>query len=139
MKKYEKLKNYENTKFKRLVWVKKETFEEMLKFLKEEERKKNAEWWAPNKLSIKTRILMSLEYLREYRTYAHIWEDYGVSESTCYRNCIWIEKTLLKNKNFRIPWKKELKKSDNEIEVVLIDASETAIERPKKNKKEDEK
>ena len=44
MKNYEKLKKYENTKFKRLVWVKKETYEEMLKFLIKEEKKKNAKW-----------------------------------------------------------------------------------------------
>jgi hypothetical protein len=139
MKNYERMKKYTNENFKRLVWVRKETFEEMLKFLREEEKKKNAEWWAPNKLILETRLLMLLEYLREYRTYAHIWEDYGVSESTCYRNCIWIEKTLLKNKKLRIPWKKELKKGENEIEVILIDASETPIERPKKKEEEEGK
>lgn len=134
MKIYEKLISYEDGKFKRLVWVKKQTFETLLTFLKEEESKKKALWWAPNKLDLATRLLMALEYLREYRTYAHIWEDYGISESACYRNCIWIEKTILKNKDFHIPWKKELLKSDTEIEIILIDASEVAIERPKAKK-----
>lgn len=134
MKIYENLIKYEDRKFKRLVWVRKITFEKILEYLKEEENKKKAEWWAPNKLNLETRLLMTLEYLREYRTYAHIWEDYGISESSCYRNCIWIEKTILKNKDFHIPWKKELLKSDTEIEMILIDASEVAIERPKNKK-----
>jgi len=134
MKIYEKLINYKDDKFKRLVWVKKITFEKILEFLREEENKKKAEWWAPNKLDLATRLLMALEYLREYRTYAHIWEDYGISESSCYRNCIWIEKTILKNKDFHIPWKRELLKWDTKIEMILIDASEVVIERPKNKK-----
>ena len=38
MKIYENLKKYENSKFKRLVWVNKETFEVMLKHLMQEEK-----------------------------------------------------------------------------------------------------
>jgi hypothetical protein len=45
----------------------------------------------------------------------------------------WIEDTLVKSKNFRLPGRKALKKSDCEYEVILIDASESPIERPKKN------
>lgn len=77
---------------------------------------------------------MSLEYLREYRTYFHISKSYGISESTCYRNCRWIEDTLIKDGTFSLPGKKELLKSDVEYEVVLIDVTETPIERPKKRK-----
>jgi len=41
---------------------------------------------------------------------------------------------LLKHKYFPLPGKKALLKSDMEYEVVLIDATETAIERPKKDR-----
>ena len=37
-----------------------------------------------------------LEYLREYSTYFHISRNYGISESTCYRNIRWVEDTLIK-------------------------------------------
>ena len=88
----------------------------------------------PNKLAIEDRLLMALEYLREYRTYFHISRSYGISESACYRNIRWVEDTLIKDGKFSLPGRKALLKSDMEYEVVLIDATETPIERPKKNK-----
>jgi hypothetical protein len=75
---------------------------------------------------------MTLEYLREYRTYFHLGQSYGLSESACYRNCKWIENTLIKSKAFSLPGKKALLKSDTQFEVILIDATESPIERPKK-------
>jgi len=46
----------------------------------------------------------------------------------------WIEDTLIKHKDFALPGRKELLKSDMEYDVILIDATESPIERPKKNK-----
>lgn len=88
----------------------------------------------PNKLGIEDRLLMALEYLREYRTYFHISRSYGISESACYRNIRWVEDTLIKDGTFSLPGRKALLKSNVEYEVVVIDATETPIERPKKNK-----
>jgi hypothetical protein len=59
-------------------------------------------------------------------------QSYGLSESTCYRNCKWIEDILIKSKVFSLPGKKALLNSDTEFEVILIDATESTIERPKK-------
>ncbi|KEI34785.1 mobile element protein ISFw11 [Francisella sp. W12-1067] len=42
---------------------------------------------------------------------------------------------LFKDGQFSLPGRKALLKSDVDYEVVLIDATETPIERPKKNKK----
>jgi hypothetical protein len=78
---------------------------------------------------------MTLEYLREYRTYFHLGQSYEISESSCYRSCRWIEDTLIKSKEFSLPGKKALLDKKNDLEVVLIDASETPIERPKKKVK----
>ena len=76
--------------------------------------------------------VMALEYLREYRTYFHLGCSYGLSESACYRACRWVENVLIKSGEFSLPGKKELLKSDMEYEVILIDATESPIERPKK-------
>ena len=57
--------------------------------------------------------------------------QYGISESACYRSCVWIENTLIKSKKFRLPGKKALCKKDSDVEVILIEATETPIERPK--------
>jgi hypothetical protein len=75
---------------------------------------------------------MALEYLREYRTYFHISRSYGISESACYRNIRWVEDTLIKDGKFSLPCGKVRLKSDMEYEVILIDATETPIERSKK-------
>ena len=37
------------------------------------------------KLSIENMLLMTLEYIREYRTYFHISQSYSVSESNAYK------------------------------------------------------
>ena len=43
---------------------------------------------------------------REYRTYFHISQGYGLSESVCDRICKDIENTLIKTGNFSLPEKK---------------------------------
>ena len=78
--------------------------------------------------------MAALEYWREYRTYAHIAASYGIAESNIYRSIKWIENVLIKDGTFSLPGKKELLKSDAEYENVLIDATETPIERPAKRK-----
>lgn len=77
---------------------------------------------------------MALEYIREYRTYFHVGSSYGISESAAYKAIKWIEDTLIKHPGFALPGKKALLKSDLSAEVILIDATETPCERPKKNK-----
>lgn len=47
----------------------------------------------------------------------------------------WVEDTLVRHPDFSLPGRKELKKSDMAYEIILVDATETPIERPKKNKK----
>jgi hypothetical protein len=120
--------------FRRLTGVKRTTFNLMVDILNQAETKRKLQGGKPNKLSIEDRLLMSLEYWREYRTYFHISRSYGISESACYRNIRWVEDTLIKEGRFSLPGKKALLKSDVEYEVVLIDATESPIERPKKNK-----
>lgn len=133
-----KLKNLEqlsDAQFRRITGVKRETFYTMIKILKEAEIKKKKRGGRPNKLSIEDRLLMTLEYLREYRTYGHIATSYGLSESNTYEAIKWIENVLIKSKEFRLPGKKAPLKSDLDLEIVLIDVTESPIERPKKNKK----
>lgn len=72
------------------------------------------------------------QVIREYRTYFHIATNYGISESVAYKIIRWVEDTLIKHPAFALPGRKALLKSDMEYEVILIDASESPIERPKK-------
>lgn len=132
--KFDQIKNLADEQFRRLTGVKRTTFERMLEILKEADIKKKAVGGRKNKLAMEDQLLMALEYIREYRTYFHVATNYGISESSAYKGIRWIEDTLIKHPDFALPGKKALLKSDMEYEVILIDATETPIERPKKNK-----
>ena len=119
--------------FRRITGVKKSTFSLMREIVANEHVKKKSRGGRPNKLSVEDMILMTLEYLREYRTYIHIGSSFGISESNAYQTIRWVETVLVQSKAFKLPGKKALLKSDYEFEVILIDATESPIERPKKN------
>jgi len=131
--KFTKIKHMNDEEFRRLTGIKRKTYDKMLGILNAAEKLKKVQGGKPNTVSMEDRLLMALEYLREYRTYFHISRSYGISESTCFRNIRWIEDVLIKSKEFSLPGRKALVKSNHEFEVVLIDATESPIERPKKN------
>jgi len=132
MQKYDSVKNLSSTAFKRLTGVRKFVFLEMVSIIRKAETTKKINGGKPSRLGIEDKVLMALEYLREYRTYFHLGQSYGISESACYRNCKWVEDTLIKDKKFALPGKKVLLKSNSKLEIILVDATESPIERPKK-------
>lgn len=132
--KYEIIKEYNEQQFRRITGVKRATFEKMLEILKKAYAEKHRRRGRKPKLSIEDQLLAALEYWREYRTYAHIAANYGIDESNIYRSIKWIEETLIKDGTFSLPGRKELLKSNAEYEVILVDATETPVERPQKNK-----
>ena len=79
---------------------------------------------------------MTLEYLREYRTYFHIAQHWRINESTAYRIIRKVEDVLIKSSEFRIPGKKQLLKSELSLEKVVIDVTEKPRERPQKTEKQ---
>lgn len=133
--KYDQAQRLDSEKFRRLTGIKLKTFMHMVNILRRYDQEKKAKGGRKNKLCLEDQLLMALEYLREYRTYFHIGQSYGVSESSAYKTIKWIEDTLIKHPDFALPGRKALLKSDMQYEVVLIDATETPIERPKKNKR----
>ncbi len=132
--KFETVKSLDDEKFCRLMSIKKATFDRMQLILEESNKLKKVKGGRKNKRSIKDMLLMTLEYIREYGTYFHVSQSYGVSESTAYKTVRWVEDTLIKHPDFSLPGRKALLKSDVEYDVILIDATETRIERPKKNR-----
>lgn len=131
--KYAQINELKDEHFRRLTGVKRTTFNRMLTILKEAQRRKKAKGGRNSKLCLEDQLLIALEYVREYRTYFHISQSYGVSESSAYKTVKWVEDTLVKHPDFALPGRKALLKSDVDYEVVLIDVTETPIERPKKN------
>ena len=105
---YENVRNLSNRKFRRNVGIKRETFEKMLEILGVAYNKKHKRRGRKPKLSLEDQLLAALEYWREYRTYARIALDFGISESNMYRGILWIEDVLIKDGTFNLPGKKEL-------------------------------
>ena len=132
--KYENIREYTDDKFRRITGVKRKTFEKMLEILRSQKMKLTSRGGPKPKLRLEDMLLATFEYLREYRTYAHVAASYGVSESSIFRIIKWVEDTLIKDGTFSLPGRKALLKSDMEYEVILIDVTETPIERPKRGK-----
>ena len=118
--------------FRRRTGVKKDTFRIMTIVIQQHELATKKVSGRPSKLSVEDRILMSLEYLREYRTYFHIAHDYGISESNCFKIIRKIEDTLIASRQFALP-KRQRALSDNTIIAIVVDCTESPIERPQKN------
>ncbi|MEH1928098.1 transposase family protein [Nostoc sp.] len=78
---YEQVKSLKPEDFKRLCGVRPETFNQMLKIVRSQKETKQ-KTGRPGKLSMEDQLLMTLEYWREYRTYFHIGQTWGVNEST---------------------------------------------------------
>jgi len=133
--KYENIKEYKGTRFRQVTGVLPSTFKAMVDVLKkayEEAHKRNGR---NRKLSIEDMLLLTLEYYKEYRTFECIGASYGLSVSNVYNTIIWVENVLIKCGLFRLDGKKVLLDPKTEIEVILVDSTETPIERPKKGQK----
>jgi hypothetical protein len=133
MEKYKQINKLSDKQFRRLTGVKKVTFRVMVEILSKADAVQRSRGGPKPKLCVEDRLLLALEYLREYRTYFHVGTNYGLSESQAQRIHRWVEKELLKDKRFHLPGRKKLLESDCEIEVLLVDAAESPVERPKKN------
>jgi hypothetical protein len=125
----------EEATFKRLFGVKTETFEKMESILQKEYDRLHKYGGSPPKLSVKDKLKITLKYLREYRTMESIGVEYGVSKSTVCETIQWVEDTLNKDKTFKLPGKRVLKKPEDTIQYIVVDVTESPIQRPKKNKK----
>ena len=125
---YESIKDKKPSEFKRLTGVKPETFGRMLTYLTETTRV----FGRPPKLSLADQLLMTLLYWREYRTLFHLGQDFGVTESTASRIVRKTEDRLIRSEQFHLPGRKALHASDTEWEVVVVDVTESPVERPKR-------
>lgn len=129
-KKIEKLSDAD---FQLYLGIDRPTFYTALEILEAENKIQRKKGGTPLKTSIFERLVITLNYYREYRSLRHIAIDYGISKSNVDQIIYWTENVLIKSGKFSLPSKRELYKSDTE-ETVLVDATEVEIERPQKNK-----
>ena len=130
----DKLLKQNDAGFKRYTGIHKATFHEMLNAMQQHEAQKTKSG-RPSALSLEAQILLALTYWREYRTLYHISTDFGIHESSASRIIRRIEDILIHSGRFELP-KKLPSRVDEDINwsVVIVDATETPIERPKKTK-----
>jgi len=129
---YENLKKLSAADFKRYCGVKRKTFDQMCEIVRHKSAAQRFVSGRPAKLVLEDQVLLTLEYLREYRTMFHIATSWGLSESTVSRIITRVEDILSRAQEFQLP----VKRRENlppDVEVVVVDAVETAVERPKKN------
>ncbi|SPM45088.1 IS5 family transposase ISOt6 [Orientia tsutsugamushi] len=107
--KFDQIKELKDEKFRRLTGVRKRTFSKMVDILRKADGLKKSKGERKNKLNLEEQLLMALEYLREYRTYFHIGQNYGISESSAYKVVKWVEDTIVKHQNFAFPDRKALR------------------------------
>lgn len=132
--KIEKAKQLTAKKFKRMTGVSRKTFELMVDVVKADAQKKKKPGRRP-KLIIEDQVLMVIQYWREYRTYYHIGLDFELSESAVCRIVFKIENILIKSRKFSLPGKKQLWKISSEEDLVVMDVTESPIEKPQKGQK----
>ena len=122
--------------FKRLYGVKPATFKKMMTILQKEYDNMHKAGGSPPKMTVKDKLTATLKYLREYRTMESIGTDYGVSKSTICESIQWVENTLAEDKTFELPGKKVLARPPDTIQYIIVDVTESPIQRPKKDQKE---
>ncbi|KJV54501.1 DDE superendonuclease family protein [Orientia tsutsugamushi str. Kato PP] len=82
--KFDQIKELKDEKFRRLTRLRNGTFSKMVGILRKADGLKKSKGVSKNKLDLDEQLLMVLEYLREYRTYFHIGQNYEISESSAY-------------------------------------------------------
>ncbi len=122
------IQSLEATAFKRLTGVTPTVFTMMVEVLQQAHRA----FGRPSKLSSEDQVLVMLMYLRAYRTMFHIAQSYKVSEPTISRVIRRTETLLMADERFDLPRRPALESEALTVEVLVIDATETPIERPQK-------
>jgi len=134
--KYENIKSYKAAEFKAVTGVLPETFNAMLEVVKVSYAKSHKNRGRHRKLSREDMLLMTLEYYKEYRTLECIGASYGLKKTNIGKTIKWVEEVLVNSGLFSLPGKKKLVQFETEIEIIVVDTTETPIQRPKNRQRQ---
>ncbi|GGM53015.1 hypothetical protein GCM10008956_31290 [Deinococcus arenae] len=125
----ERTQKLDRTHFKQHTGIYPETFAEMEIVLHQRERSKKKPG-RPTALHVSEQLLLTLEFWRAYRTFAHLGHDWNIHETTVQRTVERVETALIQSGAFRLPGRKSLKEEENVCQILAVDAAETPCERP---------
>ena len=124
------------SRHKEIFGVEKSVFDKLLRLLEVSDtyQRKSAAG-RKSQLSVLDKLVITLQYWREYRTYRHIAFDYNVGKSTIGEAIIWVENTIIASGLCNLKSARKLRENTSEIEIAIVDVTEQEIERPKKGSK----
>jgi len=137
MQPYHKVKTENDEQFKRNTGISKENFQHLLNKVSDYIDQEKIEQPIKNrglnisKLPLEDRVLLTLYYLRHYTTLLNLGHVFNISESYCQKIYSRYARILAKVEN--LPNRKNL--LENKKDILIIDVSEQAIERPVKHQK----
>jgi hypothetical protein len=131
-------KSHNPAVFLRLTGMSPGTFQIILEKFKREIEIYVSEHWARNKgrkcsLSPENQLLLCILYLRDYTTFIKLGLQFGISESYAQKRYTFSKQMLLRC--LELPDEQSLKKS-LETNLIAVDVTEQAIERPVKNQQD---
>jgi len=129
---YDKAMKLSDADFKQIIGVTKKTFDAMVEILHEAYAAKHTRRGRHAKLSREDQLFLSLKYWRQYVTQKELAFEFEVGEATAHDTITWVEDTLILSGKFSLPGKKALLE-DTDIEIVLVDVTESQIDTSKKN------
>lgn len=128
--KYEIIKNYNDSKFKRAVGIKRELFEILVEVLSLVQKEKHKKGGRKPKLSIENILVLFLTYYRDYNTFFSLATIFGIDSSNAFRWVKWCENVLSNIFKFMIDGITNIEQL-NKIHLHLVDVTECSIQRPK--------
>src|SRR3989344_4123274 len=129
---YTHIQSLSSPDFKRLTGVTPQTFTRMVAVVSPVLAARQKRGGPRFTHSVEDLVLMTLTYWREYRTYFHLAQEYGLSESQCFKLVKRIEEILVQDPQFHIQGKGRLAQGVGTPKHIVIDVAESPVERPKK-------
>jgi hypothetical protein len=123
-------------KYKEIFGVEKYVFDRLLRLLEiADAYQRKSKSGRKGKLSVLDKLVITLMYWREYRTYRHIAFDYEVGKTQIGDAVIWVENTIIASGLCNLKSSRELRDNPGKITIAIVDVTEQEIERPKRGRK----
>jgi hypothetical protein len=123
-------------KYKEIFGIEKHIFDRLLRLLEVADTyQRKSKAGRKGRLSVLDKLVITLMYWREYRTYRHMAFDYCVGKTQIGDAVMWVENTVIESGLCSLKSARELRDNPNKIKIAIVDVTEQEIERPKRGKK----